>query len=417
MLIYMKIYIFERGIVFFMRIVLMAGGKGTRLWPLSTDSLPKQFIPIFDNNQSMLTSTYNKIKELNCKIYVSTQREYADIALLQTNNSANIICEPFSHDTFAAFLNVAVYLKCEDNVDENEFVAIIPTDHDVDNNFYNILFKAEKLLQDSNKDFCLVGINPAYPSTQYGYILHEGSYVKQFVEKPDETKAKKLISENAAWNSGILVFKLGAMIKIAKKYSNDKNYKDFLNNYDLLPKISFDYEILEKMSDLMIVLSNKSWKDLGNWNTLYEKISMPDNFNTNIINTENKIIKNYGIEDSLIINSQNGIAMYPKLRNEIVRKDWGNYQLLKSYEFDNLVIEIKLLHVESKKSINCFENNHYIFCVITSGSGEIILNNQLKKLTIGSNYYINAKDKYTIKANKDLEIFSIVQKHKTDDKF
>ncbi len=400
-----------------MRIVLMAGGKGTRLWPLSTDNLPKQFIPIFDNNQSMLTSTYNKIKGLNSKIYVSTQREYADIAMLQTNNSANIICEPFSHDTFAAFLNVAVYLKCEDNVDENEFVAIIPTDHDVDNNFYNILFKAEKLLQDSNKDFCLVGINPAYPSTQYGYILHEGSYVKQFVEKPDETKAKKLISENAAWNSGILVFKLGAMIKIAKKYSNGKNYKDFLNNYDLLPKISFDYEILEKMSDLMIVLSNKSWKDLGNWNTLYEKISMPDNFNTNIINTENKIIKNYGVEDSLIINSQNGIAMYPKLRNEIVKKDWGNYQLLKSYEFDNLVIEIKLLHVESKKSINCFENNHYIFCVITSGSGEITINNQLKKLTIGSNCYINAKDKYTIKANKDLEIFSIVQKHKTDDKF
>ena len=400
-----------------MRIVLMAGGKGTRLWPLSTDDLPKQFIPIFDNNQSMLTSTYNKIKGLNSKIYVSTQKEYTDMVMIQTNNSVSAICEPFSHDTFAAFLNVAVYLNCEDNVDENEFVAIIPTDHDVDNNFYDILFQAEKLLQDSNKDFCLVGINPAYPSTQYGYILHEGSYVKQFVEKPDETKAKKLISENAAWNSGILVFKLGAMIKIAKKYSNDKNYKDFLNNYDLLPKISFDYEILEKMSDLMIVLSNKSWKDLGNWNTLYEKISMPDNFNTNIINTENKVIKNYGVEDSLIINSQNGIAMYPKLRNEIVRKDWGNFQLLKSYEFDNLVIEIKLLHVESKKSINCFENNHYIFCVITSGSGEIILNNQLKKLTIGSNYYINAKDKYTIKANKDLEIFSIVQKHKTDDKF
>ena len=85
----------------------MAGGKGTRLWPLSTDNLPKQFIPIFDNSQSMLTSTYNKIKKLNSKIYVSTQREYADIVLLQTNNSANIICEPFSHDTFAAFLNVA----------------------------------------------------------------------------------------------------------------------------------------------------------------------------------------------------------------------------------------------------------------------------------------------------------------------
>ena len=399
-----------------MKIVLMAGGKGTRLWPLSTDNLPKQFIPIFDDGKSMLTSTYNKIKELNSKIYVSTQREYADTAMLQTNNSTSIICEPFSHDTFAAFLNVAVYLKCEDNVDENEFVAIIPTDHDVDNNFYDILFKAEKLLHDSNKDFCLVGINPVYPSTQYGYIIHEGSYVKQFVEKPDEILAKKLISENAAWNSGILVFRLSAMIKIAKKYSNGKNYKDFLNNYDSLPKISFDYEILEKMPDLMIVLSNKSWKDLGNWNTLYEKISMPDNFNTNIINTENKIIKNYGVEDILIINSKNGIAMYPKWSNKIIKKDWGNFQLLKSYEFDNLVIEIKSLSVESKKSINGFGNKDNVFFVIISGLGEITINNQLKKLTRGSNYYINAKDKYTITANENLEIFSIVQKYKTADK-
>lgn len=399
-----------------MRIVLMAGGKGTRLWPLSTNKLPKQFIQVFDNNQSMLSSTYNKVKNLNRNIYVATQKEYYDIALAQTNNSANIICEPFSHDTFAAFLNVAMYLKYENNVDENEFVAIIPTDHDVDSNFYEILFEAEKLLQSCNKDFCLVGIKPTYPSTQYGYILYSKSYVKKFVEKPSINKAKKLISDNAVWNSGILVFRLSAMIKIANKYINYKNYKKFLNNYHLLPKISFDYEILEKMSDLMIVLSNQSWKDLGNWNSLYEKISTSDNFNTNIINREDKIIKNYGISNALIINTKDGIAMYPKEYNKAIKKDWGYYQLLKSCEFDELVIEIKLLQIDSKQSINLHENNCSVFFIVVNGSGEIIINNQANLLTKGSNYYFNTTDKYTIKANESLEILYIIQKNKIVDK-
>lgn len=399
-----------------MRIVLMAGGKGTRLWPLSTNKLPKQFIQVFDNNQSMLSSTYNKVKNLNRNIYVATQKEYYDIALAQTNNSANIICEPFSHDTFAAFLNVAMYLKYENNVDENEFVAIIPTDHDVDSNFYEILFDAEKLLQSCNKDFCLVGIKPTYPATQYGYILYSKSYVKQFVEKPNIDKAKKLISDNAVWNSGILVFRLSAMIKIANKYINYKNYKEFLNNYHLLPKISFDYEILEKMSDIMIVLSNQSWKDLGNWNSLYEKISTSDNFNTNIINREDKIIKNYGISNALIINTKDGIAMYPKEHNKAIKKDWGYYQLLKSYEFDELVIEIKLLQIDSKQSINLHENNCSDFLIVVNGSGEIIINNQAHLLIKGSNYYFNTTDKCTIKANESLEMLYIIQKNKIVDK-
>ena len=397
-----------------MRIVLMAGGSGTRLWPLSTSNLPKQFISLFDNKKSMLTMTYEKVYELSDNIYVSTQKKYYDIALKQINNSVKIISEPFINDTFAAFLNIAAYLKYDENTNDDEFVAILPTDHDVNAEFYRILFDAQKLLEKSNNSFCLIGVKPRHPSIQYEYILHNNFLVNKFVEKPNELVASELISKGAVWNSGILVFKLGAMLTISKKYLNYNTYQEFINNYAKLPKISFDYEILEKMNNLMVVVSNEEWKDLGTWYTLYNKISSPDSYNTNIINKENKTIVNYGVENALIINTMFGIAMYPKIKYSKVVRNWGYYQILNLYKFENLSIKIKYLKIKPGSNISYQSHKcRNEFWSIIKGTGEVIINGEVKMLKAGDSCFININDKHAIKAMETLEVIEIQQGSKT----
>ena len=398
-----------------MQVVLMAGGKGTRLWPLSTNDLPKQFLTITNMKKSMLNVTYDKVKKINKNIYVATQKEYADVALSQAEKNIRIITEPYSHDTFAAFLNVAVYLKYEEKIDDNEVIALLPVDHDVSNNFYNILNDAKALLKDSHNDFCLVGIKPTYPATQYGYIMHENSYVKQFIEKPDEIKASELINRGAVWNSGILMFKLGAMIKISEKYCSYNNYQEFIKKYNTLPKNSFDYEVLEKINNIMIVLSEESWTDLGNWNSLYEKISKSDDNNTNIINTEIKEVKNFGIKNSVIINTPNGLALYPKeLDNNKTIRSWGYYEVLNNYFFDEISIKIKYLKIYQNKNISYQTHNFRDeFWIILDGYGEVIINGRLSKIKKGDTCYINAGDKHAIKAIQTLKIMEIQRGVKT----
>lgn len=400
-----------------MKIVLMAGGKGTRLWPLSTNDLPKQFLTVRNMKKSMLNVTYDKVKKINKNIYVATQKEYADVALFQTEKNTKIITEPYSHDTFAAFLNVAVYLKYEERIDDNEVIALLPVDHDVSENFYKILSEAKALLNDSNSDFCLVGIKPTYPSTQYGYIMHENSCVKKFLEKPDEGKASKLINRGAVWNSGILIFKLSAMIKISKEYCFYKNYQEFVKLYNTLPKNSFDYEVLEKLNNIMIVLSEESWMDLGNWNTLYEKISKSDDNNTNIINTETKEVKNFGVKNSVIINTPYGLALYPKeIDNKKTFRRWGCYEILDNYSFDKTSIEIKRLEIYQNRSISCQTHNFRdTFWMILDGYGEVIINGSVSKIKKGDICNIKAGDNYVVKAIQKLEIMEIQRGEKATD--
>lgn len=259
-----------------MQIVLLSGGKGKRLWPISTDKVPKQFIKLFLNASSMLSRTYKLVLKNSSKekIYIATGREYAANVKHEIKDFDNFIFEPDYIGTFGAILNVAVFLN--ENSNNDDIVSIVPTDHNVDNNFYDVLYEAEKLLKDSSTDICLIGIKPTFPSEQFGYILHKKNEVISFSEKPKEDTAVSLIDKGALWNSGIVVFKLKSIINIAKKYFNYKNYEDFLNNYSNLPHNSFDKEVLEKNKNISIIKCDKEWNDLGTWEVLAPMISKPD---------------------------------------------------------------------------------------------------------------------------------------------
>lgn len=297
-----------------MKIVLLSGGKGKRLWPLSTDDMPKQFIPIFDNYSSMLKKTYDLNLKKNKKedIYVATGYEYEEKIKVELFNFDNFIFEPAYIGTFGAILNVAVYLSENKNISLDEIVSIVPIDHDVDENFYNILFDAQNKILNDECSICLIGIEPSFPSCQYGYIIENNGVVESFCEKPNVEKAKSILLQKALWNSGIVVFRLRKIIEIAKNYCLYDTYNDFYNKYQLLPHSSFDKEVLEKEKNIAVVRSSLRWNDLGTWEILAYKMSKPDEYNTNIINFENKKIVNEGVEDAIIINTVNGIKIIKK---------------------------------------------------------------------------------------------------------
>lgn len=393
-----------------MKIVLLSGGKGKRLWPLSTDNVPKQFVPLFNDASSMLKKTYDSIVEnygVN-NIYIATGNGYKDEVLNEIKEFKNFILEPAYIGTFGAILNIAIYLKEIEKVSNDEIISIVPIDHDVDKKFYKILVDAKKTIENEKSDICLIGIKPTFPSTQYGYIINSNNRVLSFKEKPDIELAAKLIVDNALWNSGIVNFRLGKILQIAKQYLNYSSYDDFLNKYTLLPHKSFDTEVLEKESNLLVISCDAHWNDLGTWDRLSSKISTSDDYNTNVINFENKKVVNEGIENAIIVNTHNGIKLMKKNINNNVFRQWGYYEVLNVFDNDPIYIKIKKLTIIDNRNISYQYHNHRSEeWFVLKGIGEVIIDGKCSKIKSGDIIKVNKKVKHSIRALKTLEIVEV----------
>lgn len=391
-----------------MKVVLLSGGSGTRLWPVSTENCPKQFIPLFKDDESMLLTTFRSVKKNYSSIYIATQNSYVDLIKKQIKEKVNFIIEPDRIGTFGAILNIANYFKYVENLEDEDIISVVPTDHDVNSDFYKSLSIASSYLKSNDNNICLIGIKPTIPSIQYGYILHKNSKIKKFIEKPDLENAKKLINKNALWNSGILVFKLKYMIDISKNYLEYKTYEEFIEMYNKLPKNSFDKEVLEKIKNIGIIETNSSWNDLGTWETLSKKISLPDKYNTNIINFEDKKIKNNGVSDAIIVNSNNGILLIKKNVNEIFWRQWGNFKIIDKYEDKKNCIKIKLLNIFKDKNISYqYHNFRNETWFILNGFGEVILDKKIFNIQSGDVIQIPKQKLHSIKASEDIQIIEV----------
>ena len=202
-----------------MNIILLSGGSGKRLWPLSNDVRSKQFIKLFKNEdgkyESMVQRVYRQIiaVDSDAKVTVATSKSQASAIKNQLGENVSICVETCRRDTFPAIALAASYLHDELGVKDDEVVVVCPVDPYVDNSYFENVKRLEEIVKDTEANLTLMGIEPTYPSEKYGYIIpkdgNEVSLVKEFKEKPDMETAKKYIENNALWNAGIFAFKLG----------------------------------------------------------------------------------------------------------------------------------------------------------------------------------------------------------------
>ena len=316
-----------------MNIILLSGGSGKRLWPLSNDVRSKQFIKLFkdgENYESMVQRVYRQITTVdpNAKITIATSKSQASAIKNQLGEKASICVEPCRRDTFPAIALAATYLHDELGVGVDEAVVVCPVDPYVDNTYYEAVMTLQELAAQGGANLTLMGIEPTYPSEKYGYIIPESgdsvSRVKEFKEKPDTETAKKYLVQKALWNAGIFAFKLGYLLDKAHSMIDFEDYRDLFNKYDTLTKISFDYAVVEKEPSIQVLRYSGDWKDVGTWNMMAEvmadqtkgKVVLDEECeNTNVVNELNIPILCMGCKDMIVAASGDGILISDKERS------------------------------------------------------------------------------------------------------
>ena len=256
-----------------MNIILLSGGSGQRLWPLSNEIRSKQFIKIFhtDNGglESMVQRVYRQIREADpaAKITIATSKAQISSIHNQLGEDVGISMEPCRRDTFPAIALAVAYLKDVQGVKEEEPVIVCPVDPYVKKDYFEALQKLEDRAAHSTAHLVLMGMEPTYPSEKYGYIIPKSSEavsrVAMFKEKPDKELAAEYIRQGALWNGGVFAFRLNYVLEKAHELIDFKGYEDLLEKYGTLQKISFDYAVVEKEPEIEVMRFAGTWKDLG----------------------------------------------------------------------------------------------------------------------------------------------------------
>lgn len=223
------------------------------------------------------TACLRQIKEsgLSCPVTIATSVFQKDAITNQLGEDVTVVTEPSRRDTFPAICLASAYLEKTAKCDKNETVIVMPCDPYTEERYFQTIAEMAEAVQNNVADLVLMGIKPTYPSAKYGYVIlqkhrkTDGIYeVERFMEKPDVATAERFIADGAFWNGGVFAFCLGYMIDIVKSYLAYDIFEEVRLRYEELPKISFDYEVVEKAKSVAVVPYDGEWKDLGTWNVL-----------------------------------------------------------------------------------------------------------------------------------------------------
>ena len=358
-----------------MQIVLLSGGAGKRLWPLSNDLYSKQFLRLLKREDGTRESMIQRVcRQLQTSvpgvpITVATGREQVSLIRRQLGSGVNISIEPCRRDTFPAIALVCAYLHEARGVPLEEAIAICPADPYVDKAYFRAVLQLLKEAERGNSaNLVLMGVEPTYPSEKYGYIIPVSqemqSMVHSFTEKPDRETAAEYIEGGALWNSGVFSFKLRYALDKARELLDYTDYEDLFNRYADLPKISFDYAVVEKETSIVVQRYGGRWLDIGTWNTLAEvmpehsigRVTMDEVCgNVHVVNTLPMPILCMGLKDVVIAASPEGILVSDKQRSSAMKpyaerlhtpvmyaeKSWGEFRIIDA-ETESLTIKITL---------------------------------------------------------------------------
>ncbi len=420
-----------------MNIILLSGGSGKRLWPLSNDVRSKQFIKIFKNEdgtyESMVQRVYNKIKKIDSDATVTIATSKSQISAIhnQLGTDVGISVEPCRRDTFPAIALATSYLVDEMGVDPSESVVVCPVDPYVDDEYFKALKNLSVQADKGEANLVLMGIEPTYPSEKYGYIIPENkeatSRVVSFKEKPSVEVARDYIERGALWNGGVFAYKLEYVLKRAHELIDFTDYQDLFSKYESLEKISFDYAVVEKEDNIQVQRFVGEWKDLGTWNTLTEAMTesvvgkgvMNDTCKgVHILNELNVPIIAMGLQDVVISASPEGILVSDKEQSSYIKpyvdgidqqimfaeKSWGSYQVM-DVEPEAMTIKV-ILNPGHSMNYHSHKMRDEVW-VVLSGKGRTIVDGMEQHIKPGDVITMSAGCRHTVFADTELKLVEV----------
>lgn len=422
-----------------MNIILLSGGSGKRLWPLSNEVRSKQFLKIFKtsdgSHESMVQRMYRMIRKIDDKatITIATSENQLTSIHSQLGDSVGISVEPCRRDTFPAIALATAYLHDIQGVSADEVVVVCPVDPYVENEYFRMLYCMSNQAAKGEANLVLMGVEPTYPSEKYGYIIPNDtdqiSKVREFKEKPNEDTARRYIQEGALWNAGVFAYKMSYVLEIAKEVFESGNYQWLLKNYNSLKKISFDYGVVEQEKEIQVMRFAGQWKDLGTWNTLTEAMSDETSGNAMAVECNNTHIINelqipliaLGTQNLAIAATPDGIlvadkAKSDKLKDYVVdqrpmyeKRLWGEYQVLDyRIEQDGQNYLTKHLIIKPGKHISYQQHKHRSeIWTFVDGTGKVIIDGETRVIERGETAYIRPGVKHAVKADTELHIIEV----------
>lgn len=420
-----------------MNIVLLSGGSGKRLWPLSNDIRSKQFIKIFKAEdgeyESMVQRVYHQIRSVDkeAAVTIATSKTQVSAIHNQLGSTVGICVEPCRRDTFPAIALVAAWLHDVKKVSEDEPVVICPVDPYVDRDYFMALGELGRLAGEKSANLLLMGMEPTYPSEKYGYVIPENeetvSRVRTFKEKPDLETAREYIRQGALWNGGVFAFRLGYMLKKAHELILFEDYWDLYSRYDTLQKISFDYAVVEKEKNIQVMRFAGKWKDLGTWNTLTEamgeagvgKVLFGDACeNVHVINELDVPILCMGLKNAVISASPEGILVSDKEQSSYIKpyvdsidqqimfaeKSWGSFRVIDIGD-GSMTIKVTL-NTGCSMNYHSHERREEVWTVI-SGKGRTVVNGVEQPVKAGDVIELPTGCRHTIIADTEIKLIEV----------
>ena len=419
-----------------MNIILLSGGSGKRLWPLSNDIRSKQFIKIFktaDGYESMVQRVYRQITEVDkdASVTIATSKTQVSAIHNQLGDSVGVCVEPCRRDTFPAIALATAYLHDVKGVGPDEPVVVCPVDPYVNNDYFEALKQLSDLAEKGGANLSLMGIEPTYPSEKYGYIIPESagsvSPVRTFKEKPDAKTAEQYIAQGALWNGGVFAYRLGYVLDRAHELIDFTDHQDLFNKYETLNKISFDYAVVEHESKIQVMRFAGQWKDMGTWNTLTEAMEEPKIGkailndaceNVHVLNELDVPVLCMGLKDVVVSASPEGILVSDKEQSSYIKpfvdkidqqimfaeKSWGSFRVL-DVEDESLTIKITL-NPGHRMNYHSHARRDEVWTVI-SGRGYAIVDGVKTTVQAGDVVKMPAGSRHTIVADTELKVMEV----------
>lgn len=440
--------------------LILAGGSGSRLWPLSRELYPKQLLNL-NMEKSLLQASFERLACFTPSeniIAITNAKHLSNVRyqMQSMSKKSHVLAEPVAKNTAPAIAVATKYIKSKAKEDD-PIILVVPSDPLIKNlgAFKTTVMRGEKLAKEGY--IVTFGVKPTYPETGYGYVnitdeqLEGGFKVKQFVEKPNAETAKKYLDAGTYfWNSGMFMFKASVFFEELQKASPEiynlldefdfsKSEEIPFNSFDKMPSISVDYAVMEKSNKIALVKLESDWNDLGSWQAIYDVKDKDKNGNVFIGNvmdedsknclvySSSKLVATIGLEDTVIVETEDAVLacrrdntqdvkkIYEHLRQDnnethkvhkTVYRPWGYYSVISSGEG----FLTKKIHVNPHQKLSLQSHNHRAeHWVVALGNATVIRGDETLNLKVGDSVDIAITEKHSLQnlTNDDVEIIEL----------